>query len=177
MERLTTGEAAKRLQVAKSTLKDWLDELPIPTETDSRGRRRLDLEALAVLETVKDLRNQNHGLATIRRRIVSVEIEQPDSDGQQPGDGWNEPDKSRTTADQEPNRIDAEALVSQVIAAIRVETEQSEKYARAAHRIGELEERCRSLEEQLTQRDRQLTEFRQKIELLEAPKRPWWRFW
>lgn len=178
MEPLTTGEAAKRLQIAKSTLKDWLEVLPISTVTDSRGRRRLDLEALAVLETVKDLRGKNCGYQTIRRRIVSLEIEPPERAGQQPVNGWGEPDKGRMAADSEPKQIEVDALISQVIAAIRTETEQSEKYARAAHQIGKLESENEYLRAQLAERDAQLIDAKKKMELLEAPKpRPWWRIW
>ena len=164
MNGLTTTEAAKQLGVPPTTLKTWLTSLPIPASTDSRGRRRIDQEALEVLEMVKSLRDEDCGYQTIRRRI------EPQTDTSS-----SVTDGSPTTDNSEPapsSSMDTTALVAQVIEAIRSENDLAEKYARAAHRMGELEATLR-------ERERELAEAREKIALLEAPKptRPWWRPW
>ncbi|MEB3197152.1 MAG: hypothetical protein VKP62_08095 [Candidatus Sericytochromatia bacterium] len=66
-------------------------------------------------------------------------------------------------------------LVSQAVAqAVRLETELAEKYARATHRIGELEERTRTLE---AERDRLVSELAQYRIVSRWVRRPWWKFW
>lgn len=176
MNGLTTGEAAKHLQIPQSTLKMWLSELPIQTTTDSRGRRRLNDDALAVLETVKDLRTHDFGLQTIRRRIVSGGGSVQLGDSQELGNELKNPHGdtgSSQPADNQELEGSSNALIAQVVAAIRSENEMSEKYARAAHQIGKLESENDFLRVQLA-------EAQKRIELLEAPKpRPWWlwRVW
>lgn len=155
MNRLTTTEAAKHLSIPVSTIKTWLSQLPITASTDSRGKRRIDADALQVLEEVKRLRADDCGYATIRRVISS------------------EPISSSTTSD-EPNAqtvTSSTALISEIISALRAENELSEKYAKATYTIGQLEERVSGL-------TAQLGEAKSRIILLEAPSpRPWWRFW
>ena len=164
MNGLTTTEAAKQLGVPPTTLKTWLTNLPIPASTDSRGRRRLDQEALEVLEMVKSLRDEDCGYQTIRRRIEPTTDANPSvTDSEPAADG---PESASSPS------LDTSALVAQVIEAIRSENDLAEKYARVAHRVGELEATLR-------ERERELVEAREKIALLEAPKptRPWWRLW
>lgn len=162
MEGLTTGEAAKHLKVPQSTLKFWLSELPIMTLTDGRGRRRLNPDALAVLETVKDMRDKDHGLQTIRRRIVSTEVNKQLADGQEL---VTEADNGESTDSQELISNPNQAIMP-LMAAIRAQTELADKFAAANHRIGELEERCRHLEAQLVE-----------TRAISSAAKPWWRFW
>lgn len=162
MDGLTTSEAAKRLGIPQSTIKTWLSNLPIPSATDSRGRRRFDEGSLEVLATVKKLRGKDKGYETIRRHIrpepdrSSTETS-TSSPADEPETSWGSPDDIRAI----------------VIDALKSENELAEKYARATYSIGQLEERVTTL-------SAQLEEAREKIKLLEAPKaeakRSWWKF-
>ena len=175
MNGLTTSEAAERLGVPKTTLHTWLNTLPIPSETDSRGRKRLDANALAVLEAVKELRGEDCGYQTIRRRI-----------GTQAGHDGTEPEHVPNVNGTQPDRapaVDQDGFLAQVVEVVANQTDLAERYARAAHQIGTLEERTRGLE---LDRDRlagELAEVKaerdQARALLAAPApaRPWWKVW
>jgi DNA-binding transcriptional MerR regulator len=196
-EGMTTTEAAEALGVAKTTLKTWLDRLPIPMGQDSRGRRIIGEDGIAVLQTIRSLREEDNGYATIRRKIE----EEPTS---------GRPDESTVTifaADLEPasgrpqvNRADTAAIVEAVTAAIASQTDMAERYARATYRIGELEATVKAIEGDRdrvvidavrdrqsieTDRDQLVGERDQLAQELSAarallaipPARPWWRFW
>lgn len=167
MESLTTTEAAEQLGVSVTTIKSWLNQLPVDREVDSRGRRRIDQDTLNVLEAVKALRGDDCGYQTIRRRLFQ------ETDGQQ------SPDEELPSADGQlpdaPLTLDTESIVTQVIAAIREDNALAEKYARAAHQIGGLEVEVKHL-------TAENAALKDHILLLSAPKeesrpRPWWRLW
>ena len=167
IETITPNVAAERLGVSVTTVKNWLNQLPTDKEMDSRGRRRIDPRTMEVLATVKELRGEDCGYETIRRRIFQV------TDDQKPADNDSVAGESRPTATQPT--IDTTAIVSQVIAAIRGENELAEKYARATFTLGQQEERIANL-------TTQLEEAKRTIAQLEAPKetpapRPWWKVW
>lgn len=164
MNGLTTSEAAERLGVPKTTLSTWLGQLPIPYETDSRGRRRLDDEALALLETVKTLRGDDCGYQTIRRRIGP--LTEPDQ-----VEAECNPAATETQPEQAP-ALDTDAFMAQVVAAVSAQTELAERYARVAHQVGRLEADNDHLRAQLA-------ELKDKVAQLEAPTpaRPWWKLW
>ena len=176
MNGLTTGEAAERLGVPQTTLKNWINHLAIPTSTDSRGRRRIHDDVLPVLEAVKDMRGEDCGYQTIRRRIGPLTDGQPSLTvgGQLPTDTRPPGDGQQAT---EALNIPSDALVSQIVTAIQENNDLAEKYARATYEIGELRERVKGRDEKLAELQGRLEEQARKIELLEAPKRPWWRFW
>lgn len=163
MSELSTKEAAARLEVGFSTMKTWCDKLPIPHRTDAAGARRIGPEGLAVLEQVKQLRDQGRHLESIRVILAPAEPE-PGSDpapaAPEPGpssahgqpEAEPEPGPSRNIEHSELAQVVAAAAAQAVEAAITRETELAEKYARAAHRIGELEATVRGLEGQLAAR-------------------------
>lgn len=162
---LTTRQAAERLGVPASTLKAWLASLPIDAPTDSHGRRRLDPDALAVLERVKALRGEGMGYQTIRRAIRA----------DNPGPSADElvTDRGQATDNPGPSAVGQEAIMAamleQVSAVIRAETGLSEKFAAAARQVGRLEAENNMLREQLSA-------AQDRIRLLEAPApRPWWK--
>jgi len=162
---LTTREAAERLGVPPSTLKTWLSSLPIEAPTDSHGRRRLDPDALAVLEQVKAMREDGQGYQTIRRVIRAdgpgLAADGPGLDGGPTGDN-----RGPASFGQEAMMA---AMLEQVSAVIRAETGLSEKFAAAARQVGRLEAENSMLREQIAA-------AQEKIHLLEAPPaRPWWK--
>lgn len=175
MSGTTTTEAASQLGVPKSTLHTWLQQLPIPHDTDSRGRKSFDADALAVLEAVKSLRGEDCGYQTIRRKLEGVNDNERDSAGHVPEARETERDAYETVS-RVPAQIDTVAiveavtagLVPQLAATVAANNELAEKYARAAHTIGTLEERVASLTAQLGE----------ARTLLAAPApRPWWKLW
>ncbi|MDB5097854.1 MAG: MerR family regulatory protein [Cyanobacteria bacterium RYN_339] len=72
---LTSKEVADRIGVSMSTLKNWAVRLPVPSVLGPDGTRRFPEEALAVLEAVKQLRDDERSYATIRRTILLPELE------------------------------------------------------------------------------------------------------
>lgn len=163
MDGLTTSEAAKRLGIPQSTIKTWLNNLPIPSALDSRGRRRFDDGSLEILAAIKELRGKDKGYETIRRHI------RPEPDRGSAGTNPSSPMGELETSWGSPDDIRAI-----VVEAMKSENGLAEKYARATYSIGQLEERVATL-------NSQLEEAREKIKLLEAPKaepevkRPWWK--
>ncbi len=79
---LSSNEAAERLGVSPSTIKNWAVRLPVPSWVDSEGTRRFPDEALAILETVKEMRDAERSYTTIRR---AIEPTAPLSQPSQPG--------------------------------------------------------------------------------------------
>ena len=163
MTEISTKEAAVQLDVGFSTMKAWCDKLPIPLRTDAAGARRIGPEGLAILEQVKQLRDQGRHLESIRVILAPAEPE-PGSDpasvsvepGPSPALGQPgaepEPGSNRALTQGGLAETVAAAAAAAVEAAIGRETELAEKYARAAHRIGELEATVRGLEGQLAAR-------------------------
>lgn len=192
---MTTAEAAEALGVPLGTLKTWLDRLPIPVETDSRGRRRIPPEGLQAIAAVQSLRDGDAGYETIRRRLEpSPDSAAADPEGSQaehqPEAGSSPAESAAPSAETQPSPGPAldEARLAQVVHdavsfAVTNQTELAEKYARAAHQIGQLEERVANLTTQLhVDRDRHARELeaaRAEIALLKAPAapRPWWKLW
>lgn len=159
IETLTANEAAERLNVSVTTVKNWLNQMPGDKEIDSRGRRRIDEKTLSVLETMKALRDEDCGYETIRRRIFQVTDDQLSANSDL-GLGDSQP-----TVSQQP--VDTASIVAQVVEAMRGENELAEKYARVAHQVGKLEAENENLRAQLAEAKA----------LLAAPVKPWWRIW
>lgn len=163
-ERLTAAKAAEALGVHVNTIKNWLGQLPIPVEKDSAGRWRFDDRAFEVLQAIKELRDEDRTFDTIRRRIDSGELSEPQDT------------TSEATAPHNPSMAEtlAAAITPQLVEALSAQTALAEKYAHAAHQIGKLEAENEYLRNQVA-------ELRDKVALLEAPKpepqRPWWKLW
>jgi hypothetical protein len=170
LDTLTANEAAERLGVSVTTIKNWLNQLPGEKEHDSRGRVRINIHTMNVLETVKALRDEDCGYETIRRRIGPV------PDDQKSPDSEHQADDNQPTFDRK--LVDTSIIVEAVTTAIANQTELAERYARATYEIGELRATTKALE---ADRDRvlaELAEAKTKIMLLEAPTaRPWWKLW
>lgn len=201
---LSTKEAAAELGVPLGTLKRWVSELPIPLEHDGAGARRYGDEAIEVLRRVHELRLGDRHFESIR---VILSPGQP-GDGIDPGpipeaiqpagqpaaatdDAVAGPALDR--AEPGPALSDVATAVGEAIAermsreigeVLRRENDLAEKYARAAHRIGELEATTRSLEAERERLAGEVAEL--KVERGQAraflaappePKRPWWKVW
>lgn len=176
MSQTTTAEAANRLGVPKSTLHTWLQQLPIPHDTDSRGRKSFDADALTVLETVKNLRAEDAGYQTIRRVLVSVNGAERDEAGQVPEATGAERDAHETGSHAPAHADLADALVPRLVEALTAQNDLGERYAKATYQIGKLEADNLHLRERAERLELELVEARQQLALLATPK-PWWRIW
>lgn len=125
---LSSLQAAEHVGVSPSTIKNWAVRLPVPSFMDPDGTRRFPPEALAVLETVKQLRGDERSYATIRRII------EPTSGGPVPPTGpidvmavvrplWNSLQNELSTSARRISRLEA-----------RVDLLASEKLALEAER-------------------------------------------
>lgn len=190
MTKLSTTEVAERLSTPVSTVKLWADRLRIG-ERNSQGQRRFSDGDLTLLEVVRSLRDSDCGFETITRRLSST----PVNDQQPPVNGHQ-----RELPPEAP-ALDADALAERITAAVisasRADNELAERYARAAHRIGELEAENRMIREQADESRRLLTDGQGETDALKAKlavetqdriraeaerdtlkaqaARPWWR--
>jgi DNA-binding transcriptional MerR regulator len=162
-EKIWIGDAADQLSVSQSTVRAWCDRMEFHSK-DSKGRRIISSEQFRALQAVQALLDDGHTFNTVQRRLRD-----PAEDSQR--------DRSAHADDSQSVHSDPAALIGAVVTAIAQQTDLAEKYARAAHEIGKLEERTLSLTDQLQEARSALAEAQQQIKLLEAPKpkEPWWR--
>lgn len=66
---LTCDQVAQCLGVKPSQIKNWAVRLPVPSWVEADGTRFFPADALGVLETIKQMREEEHSYATIRRFI------------------------------------------------------------------------------------------------------------
>ncbi len=71
--RMSTPEASKALGIPVHVITYWLGQIPYPAEQDDQGQWRLTPEAMAVLETVRDLKGENRSMETIRRHVRELQ--------------------------------------------------------------------------------------------------------
>lgn len=86
-ERLSTPEASKALGIPVHVISYWLGQIPYPAEQDENGQWRLTPEALSVLQTVKELKEQNHSMETIRRMVRELAENPPPAPLRRPAGG------------------------------------------------------------------------------------------
>lgn len=142
---MTVRDVADRLGVSHTTIKKWVEALfPGEPDRDSHGRWRLTPDHVRVLETVKALRAEDKGINTITRIIRPVNFTEISVETQ------SQPD--RTATEVHPQGPDLRELIrAEVSSAIQSNNDLAEKYAHAAHRIGELEAEVRHLTTQAEQ--------------------------
>lgn len=183
------NEAASRLGVGASTLRTWGEKLGVAGTRTSSGKRVYSDEDLAVLEAVKNLRDQDAGWQTIRRHIgePTAGHGEPEAAHGAPtvaedqGDGA--PTVGRESARNEwTDTADlAEALVPRLVEALTAQNDLGERYAKATYQIGKLESDNEHLRAQLERVHLELAESRQLAAQLQAPPatspRPWWKLW
>ena len=66
---LTCDQVAQCLGIKPSQIKNWAVRLPVPSWVEADGTRFFPADALGVLETIKQMREEEHSYATIRRFI------------------------------------------------------------------------------------------------------------
>lgn len=150
---LSSNEAAERLGVSPSTIKNWAVRLPVPSWVDAEGTRRFPDEALAILETVKEMRDAERSYATIRRTIDPT------------GPSQRSAPAPRQTAPAD--------RVAEVMGVVRPMWNALQcEHATASRRIARLEAK---LDELRADRVAMAAELEALRKQLGAPARPWWR--
>jgi hypothetical protein len=183
---LSAEGVGRTLDVPGSTVKLWLSTFQVPgARKNSRGWQ-IDDEGLAVLEAIKGLRDAGAGNETIRRKLPmpteTIGEEQPlaatvDSQ-RQPAPTVPDDEPERQTAGEAAVAVWAEPVIDQhqlaaavteaVTKAIVQQTELAEKYARVAHRVGELEAKLSAREEGLLEERTRRETAEQRVTALEA---------
>jgi DNA-binding transcriptional MerR regulator len=168
-QKLGTRTVAELYGLGYSTVPQWAKEYNIPY-TKERGKIKFKPEDAALFEVIKQLKSQDAGMNTIRRRIGTDVLQQNQS-----GDVFGEQPKGLNPALQ----LDIRAEVK---AALAESNELSEKYARATFEIGQLQERVRGLEQQLQVlpssdelAQAKAENERLKMELANEKKKRWWQ--
>lgn len=172
---MTTTEAARALGIPRSTLKNWLRELPVGAQRDAQGDWRISPEALEALNRVQQLRTEEGRSLTSIRVLMAPE---PAEDEPVTSQAEPTPDTGRASA--EPGASTGPtAAEERLIAAVTVAVERQAgialELAKLAHTNGRLEAEVGHLRAQLAAAEA-------KIAQLQAPKeeprpRPWWQLW
>jgi DNA-binding transcriptional MerR regulator len=187
-ETITAPEAAKRLGVAATTLKDWAARLGVGRR-NSYGTWVYTDGEFHVLQTVQMLRQEDMGFDTISRRLrvtMGNATTRPNDNERRPSDDTAGPPTSS------PDEIRAV-----MVEVLRDNNDLGERYARVAHQVGKLENEVAYLRDQLAESQRLLTsntteiadlrrllaESNQALARTEGERdqlrafvsRPWWR--
>jgi AraC-like DNA-binding protein len=179
---------AQELNLSPSGLRKRITALGLEPERGSRGRVVLTPELEATLREADRLMGDGAGAATVRRVLrlsgASQGTDAPADTAAMPG--------AVTLA---PLSCDAQEIRDTVARAIADQTDLAERYARAAHRVGELEATVRAVEadrdrlaEQAIQTQADLAQAREQAreqaqtiatltDALGATLRPWWKLW
>lgn len=167
---LTINEAAERLGVGASTLRTWGEKLGVEGARTSTGKRIYTDDDLAVLEVVKQLRDQDAGFETIRRQIGGASATHGEATA---GDG--EPTASAPPPHGGAAVLEPSVLIAEVVRAIGDQTELAEKYARATFELGKLTADNENLRNQLAAATERITLLEApKPEPASPPRRGWW---
>lgn len=146
MPRLTTAEISDKLGLSQSTIKAYQKLYSIPRQI-VKGKALYPENSIEIFKAVSSLAESGAGLNTIRKRIGS--------------------DAPQTIPDEAKPVPDMSQLIPAITEAVQATVERSndlaEKYARAAHQIGQHEERER-------QYIATIDELREQVRLLQAPK-------
>lgn len=139
-----TEQTASELHVSQSKLKRLAYKYQIKPRI-IKGKAAYDQESIEALRLVRALQEEGRGDGTIRRKLDGVRTS---PDGVHSQNELSPNQSERSPAQSEPG-----LTLVQVQSILKTEFSQqnelAEKYARATHEIGVLQERCRQFEEQI----------------------------
>jgi DNA-binding transcriptional MerR regulator len=164
---LSTRQAAERLGVPFSTLRQWIATVPIRLDRDVTGSFLIDTAALDTLAMVRDMRAAGRTLREVRDH-VNGQVTQQLTAERVSGRSTERDDAASNTVASE--LIEAllpamkQAILPTVAQAILEDTQRAERFGQLAHRVGELEAMLR-------ERERELTDVRAQVALLPGPDR------
>lgn len=140
MSHITTNDISDAVGIARSTVREWTRQYDIPHHR-KKGKIVFSDEAQAIFESILQLKEKDAGMATIRRSIGSSSF----SPHQEHGDAMT------ATSAPQPNHGDDMSTVieTSIERAISRNNDLAEKYARACHEIGKLENEVFHLKERL----------------------------
>lgn len=138
--RIDVKQLAEEFSVPETTLRGWVSRLNIPVSR-TRNKMYFEDDAVTMLRVIKQLRDVDSGFDTIQRRL-SNEHDTVDQRAELLG----QPNVSEFIDLQ---RAINESVTVSVTQAITEANGIAEKYAMAAHRVGQLEAEKRALEERL----------------------------
>lgn len=185
---MSVESLAADLGLSPSGLRRRIHALGLQPDRGSRGRVVITPELEATLREADRLMGEGAGAATVRRRL-GLSCDAPVTPSTH---GTSATPGAVTLA---PLSCDAQEIRDAVTRAIADQTDLAERYARAAHRVGELEATVRGVE---AERDRlALAASHAEAELAQAralqaeqaqaiaslaaelaqARRPWWKVW
>lgn len=140
----TPAKMAEEVGVGVTTIKTWSKELNILPQKNSSGRNFFSESDAEVFKRVKELRNENKGLDSIRSIINSeFNLEQDSSSESAVSTG--------SSSDYNPMSI--ELVKQEIRSALAENNDLADRYAKATYTIGKLEERIIFQEEQIKQQE------------------------
>ncbi len=173
-------------------LEDLITSLGLEVGRGPGGKWVIPEHLAATLRDADRLSKDGAGTATMRRVLgITMAPVSPDPAAIEPSDPPPSPDPSAHAAEPAPDHALAGLVTTAVTTAVKAENELAEKYARAAHRIGDLEATTRALEAERdrltgelaaarTERDQlraESDELRMLLAARPASARPWWKVW
>lgn len=169
MTLLTVKDLSKEWDVQEATIRLWLRELKIPTEK-SGNKIKIPLSSVEVLNTVRNLRTEDAGFTTIRRKISPVITKQLQNNNDVINDNDTVITNNENINDSKDFNIDDviteklqnnhTVITQHVTEAVNTAIERSEgiadKLSRATFEIGKLETENKFLKKELDEKDEQL---------------------
>lgn len=174
---LTTTEAAKALGIPRSTLKNWLRELPLGAQRDTQGDWRIPPGVLEALGRVHQLRTEDgRSLASIRVILAPGPAgDEPTTDTAEPAPNTGR-ESAEPVADTGPTTAAEERLVAAVTLAVERQAGIAMELAKLAHTNGKLEAEVGHLRAQLAASEAKVAQLQAAKEKPRSA-RPWWRIW
>jgi DNA-binding transcriptional MerR regulator len=182
----STKQAAEAVGVPVSTLKHWVSTLSIPVTRDSSGNYRFTDETIESLKQVHRWRDSGRPLSELELTDGQAVAKTSTNDDQQA------PNDSQATDRPSFNGEElVELIESAITRTIMAESGLAGRFAQVAHQAG-------ALEATLRERERELSELRERVAILPAPgrveelermlrekdaelerlrRRPWFAFW
>lgn len=145
----STKEIASILDVTQSTVKRWQKDFEVPRTLDTGRRAKYSDKALDRFKMIQSLANQGHKKSEIKEQLGTPPVETAPVIIPAVGPG-----------------IDEEKLSAALVAAIKDQTELSEKYARSSYIVGQLETEKRFLNERLDYKSEKLLEIEDEVDHL-----------
>lgn len=151
-------DVADKVGIGNSTVRLWARQFEIPRERKGTKWVYSD-EAMDIFKAIKSMRENEHGMDTIRRTI-SKDVTVPSSS--------HELVSVQAVSDNRKEDLldDIEKVMERALAK---NNELSEKYARATYTIGQQDERIRALEETVQKQVRKIEGLNEEIKLLPEP--------
>lgn len=161
-ERYDSKDIADRAGIGNSTVRKWVQEYGLPHTRKRGGKIVFDEDILDTIAAIKQLKGDGAGYDTITQTIGTARA-QPGQRQSKHGNARAEPEQRSAALDDKLKVFSAD-LANSIKEGIQSElsqnnhmlashidkiTELAEKAAHAAHQVGVLEERNRTLEERL----------------------------